>query len=155
MHEEDCLSHFIDARDPKYGNWMNYIQSARHCEEQNLRVAQYSANLYFVVTQDVKVGEELLVWYDQDQYHLYMGLPTRFHAVTPPSLFLEHQQQQQHVVEHQQQVVEQMQQHGCNNTNTSKHVCIPLCVCVCVSVLIQHGKFQSKSKANSRICFSV
>lgn len=102
VHEEDSLSYFIDARDPKYGNWMNFIQPARHSMEQNLRVVQYGNNLYFVATADIRVGDELLVWYDEDQYHLYMGLPTGFHEVTPPPLFLDHHQQQQQAVQHQQ-----------------------------------------------------
>lgn len=99
---------------------MNYIQSARHSAEQNLRVAQYSTSLYFVVTRDIGVGEELLVWYDSDQYHLYMGVPTGFHEVTPPSLFIEHHQQQQQPVQsppqqqHDQQLIS-------NNTQPSEY----------------------------------
>lgn len=70
---------------------MNFIQCARHSLEQNLRMAQYNSNLYFVVTTDIRVGDELLVWYDQEQYNIYMGLPTGFREVPPPPLFLEQQ----------------------------------------------------------------
>lgn len=81
----------MDARDPKHGNWMNFIQCARHSLEQNLRVAQYHGNLYFVVTADIRVGDELLVWYDEEQYNTYMGIPTGFREIPPPPLFLEQQ----------------------------------------------------------------
>ena len=91
VYEDASLSYFIDARDPKYGNWMNFIQCARSTMEQNLRMAQYNNNLYFVVTTDIQVGDELLVWYDQEQYNTYMGLPTGFRDVPPPPLFLEQQ----------------------------------------------------------------
>lgn len=70
---------------------MNFIQCARNSLEQNLRMAQYNNALYFVVTADIKVEDELLVWYDQDQYGIYMGLPTGFREVPPPPLFLEQQ----------------------------------------------------------------
>ena len=93
MYEDDALAYFIDARDPKYGNWMNFIQCARNTVEQNLRMAQYNNQLYFVVTLDIQVGEELLVWYDQEQYDTYMGLPTGFREPPPPPLFQDQQQQ--------------------------------------------------------------
>lgn len=70
---------------------MNFIQCARNSLEQNLRMAQYNNNLYFVVTTDIQIGDELLVWYDQEQYSTYMGLPTGFRDVPPPPLFLEQQ----------------------------------------------------------------
>lgn len=92
VYEDDSLSYFIDARDPKYGNWMNFIQCARSSLEQNLRVAQYKNNLYFVVTVDIGVDEELLVWYDQEQYDTYMGLPTGFRELPLPPLFLDQSQ---------------------------------------------------------------
>ena len=93
VYEDTSLSYFIDARDPKYGNWMNFIQCARNSMEQNLCMAQFNDNIYFVVTSDIVIGDELLVWYDQQQYDLYMGLPTGFREIPPPPLFLEQQQQ--------------------------------------------------------------
>ncbi len=71
---------------------MNLIQCARSSLEQNLRMSQYNSNLYFVVTADISMGEELLVWYDQEQYNSYMGLPTGFREMPLPPLFLEQQQ---------------------------------------------------------------
>lgn len=92
VYEDASLSYFVDARDPKYGNWMNFIKCTRSLLEQNMRMAQYNSNLYFVVTTDIQVGDELLVWYDQEQYENYIGIPTGFREIPPPTLFLEQQQ---------------------------------------------------------------
>ena len=75
MYQEASLAYFIDASDPKYGNWMNFIQCARNQEEQNLKALQYNGYLYFESVREVEVGEELLVWYDDLQYDIYMGIP--------------------------------------------------------------------------------
>ena len=76
----------VDASDPKSSNynWMNFIQCARNSNEQNLKLTQVNENLYFVATRDISVGEELLVWYDEVQYGVYMGLPTGFNESRPP-----------------------------------------------------------------------
>ena len=59
---------------------MSFIQCARTKEEQNLKLAQQNTQeerkLYFVATRDIEQGQELLVWYDWEQYSLYFGLPT-------------------------------------------------------------------------------
>ena len=57
---------------------MNFIQCARNKQEQNLKALQHNGCLYFEATRDVAVGEELLVWYDETQYDLYMGIPTGY-----------------------------------------------------------------------------
>ena len=57
---------------------MNFIQCARNQQEQNLKVLQYNGCLYFESVRDVPVGEELLVWYDDLQYDIYMGIPVGF-----------------------------------------------------------------------------
>ena len=63
---------------------MNYIQCARNSNEQNLKLTQVNENIYFVATRDISVGEELLVWYDEVQYGVYMGLPTSFNESRGP-----------------------------------------------------------------------
>lgn len=78
MYQDSSLAYFIDASDPKYGNWMNFIQCARSKAEQNLKALQYNGCLYFEATRNVAVGEELLVWYDETQYDTYMGIPTGY-----------------------------------------------------------------------------
>ena len=57
---------------------MNFIQCARNQQEQNLKALQYSGCLYFESVRDVTVGEELLVWYDEMQYEIYMGIPVGY-----------------------------------------------------------------------------
>ena len=54
---------------------MNFIQCARNQDEQNLKALQYNGYLYFESVHEVTVGEELLVWYDDLQYDIYMGIP--------------------------------------------------------------------------------
>ncbi len=62
---------------------MYFIQYARGKKEQNLIAAQYNENLYFKAERDILPGEELLVWYDQQQYNLYMGIPRGFVYLNP------------------------------------------------------------------------
>ena len=57
---------------------MHFIQYARNHAEQNLTAVQIQDKLYFRATKDIKPGTELLVWYDETQYNLYMGLPQGF-----------------------------------------------------------------------------
>lgn len=63
---------------------MNFIQCARNSTEQNLKLTQINTSLYFVATRDIGIGEELLVWYDEVQYGVYMGLPTGFGEIRGP-----------------------------------------------------------------------
>lgn len=65
---------FMDAHDTSSGNWMRYIQPARHAKEQNLEVFQHQRTIYYRAVRDVSQGTELLVWYG-GQYTLYMGIP--------------------------------------------------------------------------------
>lgn len=84
VYEDSSLAYFIDASDPKYGNWMNLIQCARNQIEQNLKALQCNGCLYFEATKDIVVNEELLVWYDNAQYDLHMGIPTRHNGSNGP-----------------------------------------------------------------------
>lgn len=77
--------YFVDASDPKYGNWMNFIQCARSRLEQNLKALQHNDCLFFEATRDIAAGEELLVWYDEFQYSLYMGIPTGYNRIAERS----------------------------------------------------------------------
>ena len=86
VYDNNSLSYFVDASDPKISNynWMNYIQCARNSTEQNLKLTQINESLYFVATRDISIGEELLVWYDETQYGVYMGVPTGFVEARSP-----------------------------------------------------------------------
>ena len=57
---------------------MNFIQCARNQQEQNFKALQYSGCLYFEGVRDIVAGEELLVWYDDMQYDIYMGIPVGY-----------------------------------------------------------------------------
>ena len=61
---------------------MNFIQCARNQDEQNLKALQYNGYLYFESVHEVTVGEELLVWYDDMQYDIYMGIPVGYKGKT-------------------------------------------------------------------------
>ena len=78
VYQDSSLAYFIDASDPKYGNWMNFIQCARNLQEQNLKALQHGDCLYFESVRDLGVGEDLLVWYDDLQYDIYFGIPVGY-----------------------------------------------------------------------------
>uniref|UniRef100_A0A8R1YWD2 SET domain-containing protein n=1 Tax=Pristionchus pacificus TaxID=54126 RepID=A0A8R1YWD2_PRIPA len=59
----DGPSTFLDGSDPKYSNWMRYINSPRHDREQNLVAFQYNGSVYYRVIKPIDVEQELLVWY--------------------------------------------------------------------------------------------
>ncbi len=79
VHDQAGVSSFIDGSDPKYGNWMSMIQCARSREEQNLKLTQKftsrGVQLYYIAIKHIDYGQELLVWYDNEQVRLYFGLP--------------------------------------------------------------------------------
>uniref|UniRef100_A0A158Q8E0 SET domain-containing protein n=1 Tax=Elaeophora elaphi TaxID=1147741 RepID=A0A158Q8E0_9BILA len=56
-------SQYIDGSDPKYSNWMRYINSSRFENEQNLIAFQYNGSVYYRVFRPISEGIELLVWY--------------------------------------------------------------------------------------------
>lgn len=87
VYQDSTLAYFIDASDPKYGNWMNFIQCARNQHEQNLKALQYNGCLYFEGVRDITVGEELLVWYDDIQYDIYMGIPVGYRGKSESGRF--------------------------------------------------------------------
>ena len=66
-------SHFIDATNEKYSNWLRYVNCARYEEEQNLVAFQYKQNIYYKTFKDIQPGCELLTWYG-DQYGKSLGI---------------------------------------------------------------------------------
>ena len=48
IFKEGKLSHFIDGRGAT-GNWMSYVNCARHGSEQNLTVVQDGTQIYYEV----------------------------------------------------------------------------------------------------------
>ncbi|GMT20088.1 hypothetical protein PFISCL1PPCAC_11385, partial [Pristionchus fissidentatus] len=59
----DAPSVFLDGSDPKYSNWMRYINSPRHDREQNLVAFQYNGSVYYRIIKPIDNDQELLVWY--------------------------------------------------------------------------------------------
>lgn len=55
-------SYYIDAKDPRYSNWMRYINSPRHESEQNLIAFQYKGSVFYRVYRPIDKNTELLVW---------------------------------------------------------------------------------------------
>lgn len=53
---------------------MKLVNNARYSSEQNLALVQNRLDLYYEVIEDIKPGQELLVWYG-DEYVKYMELP--------------------------------------------------------------------------------
>lgn len=56
-------SYYIDGHDPKYSNWMRYINSSRFEAEQNIIAFQYYGCVYYRVFKPIERETELLVWY--------------------------------------------------------------------------------------------
>lgn len=54
---------YLDGRDPRFSNWMRYINSSRHEGEQNLIAFQYAGGVYYRVFRPIDHDTELLVWY--------------------------------------------------------------------------------------------
>ncbi|KAL4003467.1 SET domain family protein [Acanthocheilonema viteae] len=71
-------SQYIDGSDPRYSNWMRYINSSRFENEQNLIAFQYNGSVYYRVFKPISEGIELLVWYG-NKYGESLGVP----SVTP------------------------------------------------------------------------
>ncbi|KAL3856561.1 hypothetical protein ACJMK2_011297 [Sinanodonta woodiana] len=73
IFKDGKLSHFVDGRGTT-GNWMSYVNNARHIAEQNLTVVQEDNQIFYEVCRDIQCGTELLVWYG-DMYLQFMGIP--------------------------------------------------------------------------------
>ena len=53
----------------RYSNWLRYINCSRVEEEQNLVAFQFQGKIYHRAYKDIKVGDELLVWYGDEFAH--------------------------------------------------------------------------------------
>ncbi|PIC45553.1 hypothetical protein B9Z55_005532 [Caenorhabditis nigoni] len=54
---------YIDGSDPKRSNWLRYINSPRHEDEQNMIAFQTNSRIYYRVIKPIRIDQELLVWY--------------------------------------------------------------------------------------------
>lgn len=78
IFKDGKLSHFIDGRGSS-GNWLSYVNCARHAREQNVVVVQKDNVVFYDAARDIAVGTELLVWYDE-AYIQFMGIPVTLPA---------------------------------------------------------------------------
>lgn len=74
IFKDGRLSHFVDGRGPT-GNWMSFVNCARHPREQNLAAVQHEGHIYYETCTELRPGSELLVWYDNESYVQFMGVP--------------------------------------------------------------------------------
>ena len=56
----------IDVSDDTLSNWMRFVRVAKGGDEQNLALNQEDDKLYFSSTRDIRVGDELKVWYSSE-----------------------------------------------------------------------------------------
>ena len=63
---DGVITHVVDGKDQTKGNWMRFINCARHEEEQNLVAFQYHGCIYYRAFKPIEPGTELLVWYGND-----------------------------------------------------------------------------------------
>uniref|UniRef100_A0A8D8UET7 PR domain zinc finger protein 10 n=1 Tax=Cacopsylla melanoneura TaxID=428564 RepID=A0A8D8UET7_9HEMI len=59
----------LDVSDQEASNWMRFVRPARSVQEQNLTLHQKGNAIYFTSIKDVRVKQELRVWYSQDYAH--------------------------------------------------------------------------------------
>jgi hypothetical protein len=55
--------YYIDAYDPRTSNWPRWVNCARHVKEQSLRNVRCRGRVFYVATEDIVPGQELLVYY--------------------------------------------------------------------------------------------
>ncbi|XP_033098125.1 adenosine deaminase-like [Anneissia japonica] len=73
IFKDGKLCNFVDGEGSS-GNWLRFINCARHSAEQNLTAVQYGGAVYYESCKDILYGMELLVWYG-DNYQQLLGIP--------------------------------------------------------------------------------
>ena len=63
------MAYYINGQDVRFSNWLRYINCSRVEEEQNLVAFQFQGKIYHRAYKDIKVGDELLVWYGDEFAH--------------------------------------------------------------------------------------
>uniref|UniRef100_A0A1I7UYU1 SET domain-containing protein n=1 Tax=Caenorhabditis tropicalis TaxID=1561998 RepID=A0A1I7UYU1_9PELO len=54
---------YIDGSDEERSNWLRFINSPRHEDEQNMLAFQTNGKIFYRVIKPIRVNQELLVWY--------------------------------------------------------------------------------------------
>lgn len=61
IHQDGKPSHYVDASNPCYSNWMRFVNCARCEDEQCLTAYQYQGEIYYRSHRPIAKGTELLV----------------------------------------------------------------------------------------------
>ena len=64
---------YINGKDEEHANWMRFVNCSRAEDEQNMIALQFHGKIWYRTYKDIKVGEELLVWYGE-QYAKELGI---------------------------------------------------------------------------------
>ena len=72
VNHEGVDPYFIDGKDTTDSNWMKFVNTARHKEEQNVTVYKYHGNIYFRTFKTISPESELLGGYGK-QYEKILG----------------------------------------------------------------------------------
>ncbi|EGT35053.1 CBN-SET-17 protein [Caenorhabditis brenneri] len=54
---------YIDGSDEERSNWLRFINSPRHEDEQNMVAFQTNGKIFYRVIKPIRINQELLVWY--------------------------------------------------------------------------------------------
>jgi len=65
---------YIDGRDALQSNWLKYVCCSPSVKEQNMMCVQYDNSIYYMVTEDIEIGKELLTYYG-DNIAKKLGIP--------------------------------------------------------------------------------
>ena len=70
---DGCVEKYIVAKNC-YDNWMTFVNCARYGKEQNVVVLQEGTEIYYEVSENIDVDQELLAWYG-NSFQKYMEIP--------------------------------------------------------------------------------
>jgi len=57
---------YIDGKHRKYSNWTRYVNCPRNNKEWNVEAVNEDETINYYAKKDIKVGEELFVWYGEE-----------------------------------------------------------------------------------------
>ena len=75
VNQEGLDPYFIDRQDTTDSNWMKFVNTARH-EEQNVIVYQYHGNIYYRTFKNISPASELLGGYRKHYVKKKIGKDT-------------------------------------------------------------------------------
>ena len=73
VYQNDSVTHYIDAIDPKLSNWLRFFNTPNHVTQQNIDSHICFGRIYYRTMTDIQPGTELLVYYGDD-YAEYLDI---------------------------------------------------------------------------------